>query len=129
MAKSKPRPTTTKAVLTSLAALPRLALSIRQPWAELIMRGVKTIEERSAPTRIRGRIWIYSSLGRYSRADEAEWAKEFDIDIDSLPRGVIVGTVELFACDCQEWRLRLPERAKGLLKPAKHPQPLWFKPF
>ena len=31
-----------------------LALSIRQPYAELILRGVKTIEYRSRPTRIIG---------------------------------------------------------------------------
>ena len=31
-----------------------LALSIRQPYAELILRGVKTIEYRSRPTRLIG---------------------------------------------------------------------------
>ncbi len=30
------------------------ALSIRQPYAELILRGIKTIEYRSRPTRIIG---------------------------------------------------------------------------
>src|SRR5688572_21152433 len=40
------------------------ALSIRQPWAELILRGIKTIEYRSRPTRIVGeRFWIYASKG------------------------------------------------------------------
>ena len=40
------------------------ALSIRQPWAELILRGVKTIEYRSRPTRIIGqRFWIYAAKG------------------------------------------------------------------
>jgi hypothetical protein len=39
-----------------------LALSIRQPYAELILRGIKTIEYRSRPTRIVGeRFWIYAS--------------------------------------------------------------------
>ena len=38
------------------------ALSIRQPWAELILRGVKTVEYRSRPTRvIEERFWIYAS--------------------------------------------------------------------
>src|SRR4051794_10000879 len=31
-----------------------LALSIRQPYAELILRGIKTVEYRSRPTRIIG---------------------------------------------------------------------------
>ena len=41
-----------------------LALSIRQPYAELILRGVKTIEYRSRPTRKIGeRFYIYASKG------------------------------------------------------------------
>jgi len=38
------------------------ALSIRQPYAELILRGVKTIEYRSRSTRIVGeRFYLYAS--------------------------------------------------------------------
>jgi ASCH domain len=38
------------------------ALSIRQPFAELILRGIKTVEYRSRPTRIIGeRFYIYAS--------------------------------------------------------------------
>ena len=41
------------------------ALSIRQPYAELILRGVKTAELRSAPTRIVGeRFYIYAAKAR-----------------------------------------------------------------
>ena len=42
---------------------PRMrALSIRQPYAELILRGIKTIEYRSRRTRIIGeRFYIYAS--------------------------------------------------------------------
>ena len=40
------------------------ALSIRQPFAELILRGTKTIEYRTRPTRIIGeRFWIYAAKG------------------------------------------------------------------
>jgi hypothetical protein len=40
------------------------ALSIRQPYAELILRGIKTVEYRSRPTRIIGeRFYIYASKG------------------------------------------------------------------
>ena len=39
-----------------------LALSIRQPYAELILRGIKRIEYRSRPTRIIGeRFYIYAA--------------------------------------------------------------------
>jgi predicted transcriptional regulator len=38
------------------------ALSIRQPYAELILRGIKPIEYRSRPTKIIGeRFYIYAS--------------------------------------------------------------------
>ena len=108
------------------------ALSIRQPHAEAIMRGVKTTEYRNAPTRIRGRIYIYAALGRYSAAKEAEMMTQYgisDVSCDNLPRGVIVGTVELYDCDGGEWYVRSPERAKTLRKPKNHPQPVWFNPF
>jgi len=63
---------------------PTRALSIRQPHAEAIMRGVKKIEYRSGPTKIREKIFVYASLGRYSAAD-------------------IIGTVELYDCDEGDW--------------------------
>ena len=50
-----------------------LALSIRQPYAELILRGVKRIEYRSRATRIIGqRFWIYASKKKWPVAD-AQW--------------------------------------------------------
>jgi len=77
------------------------ALSIHQPDAEAIMRGVKPIEFRSGPTNVRGRIHIYASLGRYPDDEEAEMLEMYGIDdvaCDDLPRGVLIGTVELRDC-------------------------------
>lgn len=37
-----------------------VALSIRQPWAWLIVNGYKDIENRSWPTRFRGRVLIHA---------------------------------------------------------------------
>ena len=108
------------------------ALSIRQPHAEAIMRGVKTIEYRSRATRIRGRIYIYASLGRYSAEDEAKMMEDYGIDdvlCHDLPRGVIIGKVELYECNDGDWHVRNPERTKRLRKPKNHPQPVWFNPF
>lgn len=112
------------------------ALSIRQPHAEAIMRGVKNIEYRSRPTKIRERVYIYAALGRMSAEDESYWMTTYkinDVDCDDLPRGVIVGTVELWKCTdgngCYLWHIRKPERAEKLLKPTGRPQPAWFKPF
>ncbi len=36
------------------------AISVYQPWADLIVRGIKDIENRSWPTRFRGKILIHA---------------------------------------------------------------------
>jgi len=108
------------------------ALSIRQPHAEAILRGTKKIEYRSGPTNIRGRILIYAAKGRYSVDEEARMMKMYrmnELNIDALPRGVIIGSVELFDCDGGNWHVRKPERAEKLAVPKSHPQPVWFYPF
>ncbi len=38
------------------------ALSIRQPWVELILRGVKSIELRKWTTDYRGPLWLHASM-------------------------------------------------------------------
>lgn len=108
------------------------ALSIRQPFAEAIMRGIKTTEYRSSATKIRGRILIYASQTRYSEGEEADMLDELDmvgISADELPRGVIVGSVELHDSSEGEWYLRDPQRAETFVEPANHPNPVWFYPF
>lgn len=108
------------------------ALSIRQPFAEAIMRGAKTTEYRSAPTKIRGRILIYASQTRYGEKEEADFLEEFGIEntvVDDLPRGVIIGSVELHDSDEGEWYLREPQRASKCIAPLNHPNPVWFYPF
>ena len=112
------------------------ALSIRQPHAEAILRGVKSIEYRNRRTHIRARIMIYASLGRDPAEEEAAMMAAYGISdcrCDQLPRGVLVGTVELYDCTGQDedfqWHVRNPERAGELIKPTNHPQPSWFFPF
>ena len=54
------------------------ALSIRQPFAELILRGIKTVEYRSRPTRIIGqRFHIYASLAPAGQIRQARgWSTD-----------------------------------------------------
>lgn len=131
------------------------ALSIRQPYAELILRGIKTVEYRSRPTRIIDeRFWIYASKGA---AVLPVWSNDLDvaappawmlelakqvglIRVDAeLPRGVIVGSavidrVETISGvdgspDTFGWHLADIRRETTLRKPDRHPQPAWFYPF
>lgn len=66
------------------------ALSIRQPYAELILRGIKTVEYRSRPTRIVGeRFWIYASRSRAKPMAKAIWSRDLAMPGDSLPRWML----------------------------------------
>jgi hypothetical protein len=117
------------------------ALSVRQPWAELILDGRKTIECRSRPTRITGRVWIYASRGRADRAPRGA-----PVYIDALPRGLLIGSVEIVGCrrlrrgdsaaacfsvstDDFAWLLADPQRLAIPIPPERHPQPMFFYPF
>lgn len=82
-----------------------LTLSIRQPWAWLILHGGKDVENRTWPTRVRGRIQIHASAGMTRREyDEARlFARRIHPALDvpapsELLRGGIIGTVELWDC-------------------------------
>ncbi len=101
------------------------ALSIRQPWADLILRGEKTVEYRSQATNIRGKVYIYASLAKPEPGDE-------QIEGD-LPRGLIIGTIEIADCESGdgdfEWILSNPQRLAEPIAPKEQPQPVWFYPF
>jgi hypothetical protein len=72
-----------------------IALGIRQPWVELILRGLKTIEVRSQQTRIRGTIYLYAAKKTSDHPAARAAVAHHRLDLDRLPRGVIVGTVEI----------------------------------
>lgn len=120
---------------TSAAPAKLRALSLRQPWAEQVMRGEKAVEYRTRNTKVRGTIYIYASLGRYRAEEEAEFNAEVGFSLADLPRGVLVGTVELYDCrpddehDDYQWLLRDPRRLVAPLAPQMKPQPVWFYPF
>jgi hypothetical protein len=105
------------------------ALSIRQPYAEQILRGTKRFEYRSRPTGIRERVYIYASL----KPGAAEEFERMRIQRGDLPTGVLVGTVEISDCSGEpgdyKWHLARPKRLQRHLRPTKQPQPAWFNPF
>ena len=52
-----------------------------------------------------------------------------DATADDLPRGVIIGSVELHDSDEGEWYLRNPQRAIKCVAPVNHPNPVWLYQF
>jgi hypothetical protein len=125
-----------------------VALGIRQPWAELILRGIKTIEVRTLATSVRGPIYIYTSKVIAGTEPARAAAERYGLDVDELPRGLLVGTVEIIECracvaadaagaclppDLLElklgWRLANPRRLETPLKVRFLPYGVWFYPF
>src|SRR2546422_7117736 len=71
-------------------------LPVRQPWASATFHAGKTVENRRKRTHYRGRLWIHA--GTFAGRDEPdEWARDHDLWLpeEPLPRGVILGSVEL----------------------------------
>lgn len=71
------------------------AVSIKQPWVELILRGVKTIEVRSWPTSYRGELWLHAGLRSESVLTPCGGPS---VEVDGLPVGAIVGRCEIVDC-------------------------------
>jgi ASCH domain len=83
---------------SSLAGLP--ALSVRQPWAWLIVNGVKDIENRSRRTHHRGPLLIHASLSLDGFSENIKLVeRRLGISVPSeLDRGGIVGVVDVIDC-------------------------------
>lgn len=90
------------------------ALSVRQPWAELIISGRKTIEVRSWAHAYRGRLWVH--VAQKSDANE-----ENAFGFNHLPKGVYIGSVTLCATvpfDRERWEAWRPKHLdRGEYKP------------
>ena len=71
------------------------ALSLTQPWATLVISGRKKFETRGWATGYRGQVAIHASKGMPGWAKEA--ARDFGLDPDALPRGAVLGTVNIVA--------------------------------
>lgn len=81
------------------------ALSVRQPWPELIARGVKSLEIRSWTTRYRGPLLIVSGVARHALGPA---------DVDG-PRGCAICLVDLV--DVRESTPDDAERCGGFAPP------------
>ena len=105
------------------------ALSVRQPFVEMILTGDKPIEYRSRRTHIRGRVYLYATKA----PGPAHRYAEEGYELDELPRGVLVGTVEVVDCTGEEgefeWHLANPQRLRTPLAVEGIPQPGFFWPF
>ena len=77
------------------------ALSIRQPWAWLIVYCGKDIENRTWRTNVRGTILVHASKGMTRREYDEVRLYSFMPQLppfEALQRGGIIGTVDIVDC-------------------------------
>jgi hypothetical protein len=73
-------------------------ISIRQPWASLIVSGVKDVENRTWSTRYRGPVLIHASRTADKISDDEFQARFAMILPPAFPRGGVVGIAEIVDC-------------------------------
>ena len=66
-------------------------LSLKQPFAELLVSGKKTIELRKWNTKFRGKFLVHASKNL-----DKERASSLNIDYSRLSQGAIIGTAILY---------------------------------
>ncbi|NXO04787.1 TRIP4 protein, partial [Rhinopomastus cyanomelas] len=84
-------------------------LSMHQPWASLLVRGIKRVEGRTWYTSHRGRLWIAATAKQPSPQEIAELEATYrmllrkDVEFPSdYPSGCLLGCVDVSDCLSQE---------------------------
>ena len=107
-----------------------VALSIRQPWAWLIVNGFKDIENRDWRTNFRGRVLVHAGkkYGRAEKRDAYIVFAVFGIQIpETLELGGIVGSVEIVDCVTQSGSPWFRDGGFGFV--LERPEVLPFRPL
>ena len=115
------------------------ALTVKQPWAQLICTGIKDVENRTWKTNFRGRVLIHASAKDFDFKTHmtSEYQREFIKKIKKpYIHSTIIGSVEIIDCIlskddsfqswgdfwCYHWKLANPvlfskpiENVKGKL--------------
>lgn len=82
-------------------------ITIKQPWASLIVHGIKDVENRTWYTNFRGRVLIHSSakgdISQFGCLQPNQKLKVLNppmgrIGFNDLPFGSIIGSVEIVDC-------------------------------
>jgi predicted transcriptional regulator len=72
-------------------------LSLKQPFADLLALGEKTIELRKWNIKFRGKFLVHAS-----KNIDAEACERLDIDVDKLTKGAIIGSASIY--DVKEYK-------------------------
>jgi hypothetical protein len=66
-------------------------ISLKQPYAELLASGKKTIETRGWSTKFRGSFLIHAS-----KTVDVESCKYYEIDTDRIVKGAVIGKAVIY---------------------------------
>jgi uncharacterized protein (UPF0264 family) len=99
------------------------ALSVKQPWATLLVHGLKTIEVRRWPTARRGRVWIHAAALPDERPDVWQQLPASLVAEAREQCGGLIGSAALV--DCKVYRTTKLFCADRALH---HNRPDWFRP-
>jgi hypothetical protein len=120
-------------------AIPERVLSIRQPWAALILAGKKNVENRSWETLWTGPFLIHAGKKVDDEFTTWEIAQEHGFETLDLPTGAYLGTARLVGVHreqngcCSPWGDRgqyhwVVEDAQALPRPLPGPGRLGLYP-
>ena len=130
--------------IENAGAVEPMVISVRQPWAWLIIHAGKDIENRDWPTKVRGRVLIHASKGMTNH--EFDDAMDFVAHIrisekhnrgavsmlhtfpevrSQLQRGGIIGSVDIVDCVSSSQSPWFQGRYGFVLA---NPKPLPFRP-
>jgi len=116
---------------------PTVAISVRQPWAWLIIHAGKDIENRCWPTKFRGPVLIHAAKGM-TEMEYREACRFMATDsrlsdalhklppMEDLERGGIIGQCEIVDCVTES---ESPWFMGEFGFVIRNPQPLEFRPF
>jgi hypothetical protein len=100
-----------------------LAISVKQPWAALLIAGVKTVEVRTWATRTRGRVLIHAAKTPDPRPEGWLLVNTPELKALAALRGGLIGVAELTACV----RYRTAEAFAEAAESHRN-APNWFQP-
>ena len=126
----------------------QIALGVRQPWAELLIKGIKTIEVRSRPTRVQGPIYLYTSKIVATETFAKDAVSQHEVDLAKTVQGKLIGSIEISNCrlctakdaeaSCVPWDIMKGKYAWEMANPVRFTKPIdvlflpygvWFYPF
>src|SRR4051794_11173842 len=102
--------------------MPHYALSIKQPWAALLVHGIKTIEVRGWPTARHGLVYIHAARVPDKRPLGWTLLPEQATETAKL-RGGLIGSARLIECRPYRDSQTFSAEQKYHLN-----DPAWFKP-